>query len=196
MRIELLRALNRRAVQASVDVVGRIAPDDLARPTPCAEWTVADLLAHMTVQHHGFAAAARGDGADPEVWRAGPSPDDPAAAYAVAAEDVLAAFEQAKPDFWLPEITTAVAIPAATAISFHLVDYVAHAWDVAQAIGLPYRPDPEVTEAALTVALAVPDGAERLEPGAAFRPGVPASPDSDALTRLLAALGRSADWRR
>lgn len=195
MRIESLRTLNRRAVQTSVDVVSRITPQDLTRPTPCAEWTLADLLAHMTVQHQGFAAAARGDGADPEAWRAGPSPDDPVAAYAVAADDVITAFKDAESDFWLPEITTAVAIPAATAISFHLVDYVAHAWDVAQAIGLPYQPDPELAEAALAVALAVPDGAERLEPGAAFRPGVPAAADSDALTRLLAALGRSMEWR-
>ena len=61
-------APNRRA---EVDRRRRIGPDwpISTEPTPCEGWTLADLLAHMTVQHRGFAAAARGLGADPDVWR-------------------------------------------------------------------------------------------------------------------------------
>lgn len=32
----------------------------MSRPTPCAGWSLRDLLARMTVQHRGFAAAAAG----------------------------------------------------------------------------------------------------------------------------------------
>ena len=63
-----VRELDRRAVRASVDMVAKVTIEDLGRPTPCAGWTLADLLAHMTAQHRGFAAAA--EGAEP-IWPCG-----------------------------------------------------------------------------------------------------------------------------
>jgi Mycothiol maleylpyruvate isomerase N-terminal domain len=60
-----LRSGHRIAVLASVDVINTVTSKDLHRATPCDGWDLSQLLAHMTVQHHGFAAAARGDGADP-----------------------------------------------------------------------------------------------------------------------------------
>src|SRR5258705_7417724 len=62
------RSFYRAAVLASVDIVDNVTPNDLHRPTPCAGWDLSRLLAHMTVQHRGFAAAASGDGADPARW--------------------------------------------------------------------------------------------------------------------------------
>ncbi|MGH7292829.1 MAG: maleylpyruvate isomerase N-terminal domain-containing protein, partial [Myxococcota bacterium] len=52
-----LLPLHRIAVLASIDVVDTVRPEDLHLPTPCAGWNLVDLLAHMTVQHRGFAAA-------------------------------------------------------------------------------------------------------------------------------------------
>src|SRR5580700_3406614 len=49
--------LDARAVRASVQIVSQASVADLARPTPCPDWTLAELLAHMTAQHNGFAAA-------------------------------------------------------------------------------------------------------------------------------------------
>lgn len=63
-----LRPLHRLAVTVSVDIVADVTRADLASPTPCAGWDLRDLLTHMTVQHNGFAAAARGSGADLAVW--------------------------------------------------------------------------------------------------------------------------------
>ena len=65
-----IRLLHRTAVLQSIDVVDTVREADLVRPTPCEGWNLLDLLAHMTVQHRGFAAAARGFGADMETWRA------------------------------------------------------------------------------------------------------------------------------
>src|SRR5260370_38011741 len=91
-----IRPAHRAAVMASVDVVNSVTPKDLQRPTPCDGWDLSHLLAHMTVQHHGFAAAARGDGANPARWDtaavAGVVTIDPARTYAAAAADVLDAF--------------------------------------------------------------------------------------------------------
>ncbi|MFD0887050.1 maleylpyruvate isomerase family mycothiol-dependent enzyme [Streptosporangium algeriense] len=94
-----VQEFDRRAVPAGVDVVAEVTLDDLGRPTPCEGWTVADLLAHMTVRHHGFAAAARGTGADLEVWKVRPLGDDAVPLYTRAAEDVLAAFAEDTPRF-------------------------------------------------------------------------------------------------
>ncbi|GAB3812003.1 TIGR03086 family metal-binding protein [Micromonospora zhanjiangensis] len=197
MAIDDLRDLDRRAVRASVDVLTGAAGLDLTRPTPCAGWNLGELLAHMTVQHHGFAAAAEGNGADPAVWRPAPPGADPVGAYVAAADRVVTAFaDPAVPErtLVLPEISDRLTFPAAQAIGFHFIDYVVHGWDLARALGRPYELDPELAPAALAVARQVPDGERRLRPGASFAPGLPVSPDAPVLDQILALLGRSPAW--
>jgi len=192
-------AFDAQAVRASVDLVDQVTARDLARPTPCADWTLHGLLRHMIAQHYGFAAASAGD-ADLAHWtlrRLGP---DPAAAYRAAAECVLGAFAAdgaLDREFALPEISQNLMFPAAQAISFHLVDYVVHSWDVARTLGLDAGLDPALVEAALRVAQAVPGGAARLEPGAAFGPVVdwPDGAGGSGLDRLVAQLGRAPGWQ-
>jgi uncharacterized protein (TIGR03086 family) len=190
--------LDARAVRASVQVVSQVSAADLAWPTPCAGWTIADLLAHMTAQHNGFAAAAAGHGADLVRWQTGAPAADPAGEYAAAAERVLAAFAAADVlagEFELPPISTEIRFPAAEAIGFHFVDYVVHGWDVARALGLDYHLDPDVLAAALSIARTVPDGERRRRPGAAFAPRVAASA-TGMLDEVVALLGRRPDWPR
>ncbi|HEY1624866.1 MAG TPA: TIGR03086 family metal-binding protein [Streptosporangiaceae bacterium] len=192
-----------RAVQGSVRVVAEVREPDLPKPTPCAGWTLTDLLIHMTVQHRGFAAAAAGDGADLSHWQAGQldrsrlvseylSEYQSAAAAVIsafAAEDVLVR------KFCLPEISTQLPIPAEQAIGFHLVDYVVHGWDVARTLGLGYDVDPDVLDTALLIAQAVPDDDERRRvPGAPFAPRID-SPTGKPLDRVLTLLGRDPAWR-
>lgn len=189
-----IRELDRRAVRASVDLVAKAAAEDLGRPTPCAGWTLADLLAHMTAQHHGFAAAAEGPGADLAAWRVEPSGDDALSAYAAAAERVTTAFAQdgvLDREFALPEFGKDLTFPAAQAIGFHFIDYLVHGWDVAQSLGVAFTAEPELVEAAWPIARAVPDDGRRRRPGAAFQPGLVIAEDADRFDRILAMLGRS-----
>jgi uncharacterized protein (TIGR03086 family) len=193
--------LDAAAVRASVEVAVKVSEADLDRATPCAGWTVADLLTHMTVQHEGFAAAARGNGADLSHWQ--PRPSETAetaealvAAYAAAADQVIEAFAAdgtADRAFDLPEISFPGPFPARQAIGFHLVDYVAHGWDVARSLDLGYDLEPDVLDAALLIARAVPDGDHRLRPGAAFAPQVNTTPTTP-LNEILALLGRHPAW--
>jgi uncharacterized protein (TIGR03086 family) len=188
--------LDARAVRASVRVVWQASATDLARPTPCAGWTLADLLAHMTAQHDGFAAAAAGEGADLVRWQTGAPAADPVGEYAAAAERVLAAFAAADVlarEFVLPEISARLRFPAAEAIGFHFVDYVVHGWDVARALGLDYDLEPDVLAAAWPIAWSVPDGERRRRPGAAFAPRV-AVTGGGVLDEIVALLGRRPDW--
>ena len=81
-------------------------------------------------------------------------------------------------------------LPGRLAIGFHLVDYAVHGWDVARTIGVPYHPAGDVLAATVEIARMVPDGAERLEPGAAFAPALPVAAGTDPLTEILLRLGR------
>jgi len=198
-------ALDAQAVRASLDLVTQATARDLTRPTPCADWTLHGLLRHMIAQHYGFAAASAGDG-DLARWQLRPLGADPVAAYRAAAERVLDAFAAdgaLDREFPLPEITRDLMFPARQAISFHLVDYVVHSWDVARTLGLPVHLDPALLEVALRVAKAVPGGDARVEPGAAFGPAVDWSGDSggsagsggSCLDQIVALLGRSPGWQ-
>ncbi|MFI1732645.1 TIGR03086 family metal-binding protein [Streptomyces acidicola] len=189
-----LRHLDAQAVRNSAALVRQVTPGDLLRPTPCSEWTLTGLLAHMTAQHRGFTAAALGHGRDLTHWRVRPLAVDAAAEYDEAAEQVIAAFATVTaPDrpFVLPELPAVQRFPADRAIGFHLLDYVVHSWDVARSLGLTYEPGPELLAAALPVARAVPDGVHRLAPDSPFRPALPPDDEAGTLERILLALGRS-----
>jgi uncharacterized protein (TIGR03086 family) len=181
------------ATRGSAEMVARVAPSDLSLPTPCAAWDLRPLLAHMTVQHRGFAAAAAGRSVS---WEPVPA-DDPVADYAAAASEVITAFASPgvlERPFVLPEIPRAPSFPGRVAIGFHLVDYVVHGWDVARTLGAHYAPAEEVLAATLPVARAVPEGDARLAPGAAFAPALPVTAGASALDEILLRLGRDPSW--
>jgi uncharacterized protein (TIGR03086 family) len=192
-----LLELHRRVVRRSVEIVDSVSADQLGKATPCAEWTLEDLLGHMIAQHHGFAASAEGNTSALSVWEVHPVGDSPAETYAAAADRVIAALAAdgvLERRFWLPEIRDGGPYPAQTAIGFHLVDNVVHGWDVAASVGVDATYAPDLVAAALTVAEQVPDGAPRLVPGAAFRPALPMSEHPSPMYRMLAILGRSPAW--
>jgi uncharacterized protein (TIGR03086 family) len=190
-------ARDAEAVQATVRLVSLVTPADLAKPTPCDGWSVRDLLAHMTVQHDGFAAAAAGDGADLARWQPREAGPDPVGEYAAAAGRVLAGFAADGAlgrEFALPEISPVLRFPAAQAISFHFVDYVVHGWDVARSLGRDVELAPATLDAALAVARAVPDGEPRRRGLMPFAPGVPVAATAAVLDQIVALLGRRPGW--
>ena len=105
---------------------------------------------------------------------------------AFAAEGALAH------DFALAEL--GASFPAGLAVSFHLVDYVVHTWDVAASLGIPVEFSADLLAAALEVAAQVPDGSSRLREGASFAPGLDVAADAPVLDRVLSLLGRSPRW--
>jgi uncharacterized protein (TIGR03086 family) len=192
-----IRELDRAAVRYSVELTDQASAADLIRPTPCAGWSLGDLLAHMTAQHRGFAAAARGHGDDLVGWELPPIDVDLIAHYREAAGDVLDAFAgvDSLGERWsLPELSTEVTFSAGRAIGFHFIDYLVHGWDVARSLDLPYEPPDGLTAAARPIAEAVPEGERRLQPGAAFAPRLAIPDQASTMDRILLLLGRRPDW--
>ncbi len=184
IELAALLDLDRRAVQASVAAAGDLSDADLDKPTPCGDWTLADLVAHMTVQQRGFAAAARGRGADPDLWASRrQAADGPgtSTAYAAISADLLGAFADPQlgdTGFLLPEIRDGGPFPAHVAVS-RVRHVELHA---------------DVLAASLAIAEQVPDGPERDQPHAAFSHRRPAACDTPPLERILLLLGRSPTW--
>ncbi|WP_430782794.1 TIGR03086 family metal-binding protein [Actinoplanes sp. G11-F43] len=190
---EDLRAADAAAVRAGVAVVERVSVADLGLATPCAGWDLGDLLGHMTAQHRGFAAAARGHGDDPGAWVEERAGADAVREYVLAAGEVLETFAGEgeavlERTFHLPE--AGGALPARLAIGMHLVDYAVHGWDVARTIGAAYRLDDDVLAATLEIVRAVPDGPGRLAPGSPFGPGRAVPAGAGPLDEILLRLGR------
>lgn len=187
---------HQRVLATSAIVVARVAEPDLDLPTPCAGWDVRRLLAHMIGQNHGFAAAAGGAGPDVALFADREPGPDHVADYEASARRVADAFAAVDPAsaVWLAEISTTQSFPAPVATSFHLIDYVAHAWDVARAIGATVEFDDDVLAEAVRVAESLPDSPSRATGDAAFRPRLPVSADTPPLDRFLRLLGRDPGW--
>lgn len=190
-----LLAFHRTAMATAVDLVDQIERFDL--PTPCAGWDLGRLLAHMTAQNHGFAAAARGDAFELRTWAEVPST---APAFAESAAEVVEAFaaDGALGRDWslLAGADQELKVPGGTALGFHFIDYVVHSWDVGVSIGRPPVFSVEVLTAAETLAFEVPlTGPARTGPYAPFAPAVMAAADSGPMDRILAVLGRDPNWK-
>ncbi len=193
--------LDRRALAAAGEAVAAVTAAQLSGPTPCRDWALRDLLAHLVAHNLGFAAAARGEQVPAEVWDGGPVGDHPYPVYAEsaqAASDAFAAPGALDRQIELPGLG---AFPLRIAIGFHFVDYLIHGWDVARAIGLtsgPGRgaegPGSELTATALKFASRWPDVPQLRGPGAPFGPKVDVPAVAPPFDRLLGLLGRSPDW--
>lgn len=162
--------LHDRALRHSVVIVSTVPAGWWAASTPCADWTLRDLVAHLVAGNDAFASAVTGEPAGPGVLTPGA---DPAREHAESAERVARALTAPGRE-----------APGAAA---HLLDVVVHSWDVAAGLGRTLALEPDLVDAAAQAAArAVPDGAAR---GSRFAPPLPGH-RSDPLDRLLAFLGR------
>ncbi|MBV9278961.1 MAG: TIGR03086 family protein [Chloroflexi bacterium] len=191
-----LLQIHRRVMEQSVAIVNHVTIDDLARPTPCEGWTLRDLLAHMMGQNYGFAAAARAR-QDRSAFAPRPVGSDPAGEYQASATRVVDAFSTPgllDGHMYLPEVRDGMVLPAVTAVEFHVVDYVVHAWDVARTIGVSIEYDDDILQVARRIAEEVPDTAKSPEPHTPFGPALRTTSGA-ALDQIVAMLGRSPEWR-
>lgn len=157
--------------------------------TPCAPWTVADIVQHAIDTERSFldqrglplpeaAPASGGDGDPGERWRAH-SRD----VTAVLARDGVA---QTQYDGYFGPTTV-----AATMADFYGWDLVIHGWDIARATGQDWA----LTEDEVRQLSATADGwGPALYSDGVCGPAVDLPAGASAQDRLLARLGRDPSW--
>jgi uncharacterized protein (TIGR03086 family) len=185
------RPLYRRAVAQTETIVAAVAPDQFDLPTPCPEYDVRTLLAHIT---GGLTRTALVGEGDPDAL-ARPSmaegiPDDGwPAAYRIAAARATAAWaDDAKLDA-LVEVPWGK-VPGRIALSGYVQEVLAHGWDLAQATGQPTEGDPELANWALAISRRILPPEIRGQEGVPFGPVVEVPADATPYTQLAAWLGR------
>jgi uncharacterized protein (TIGR03086 family) len=182
----------RQAFAIARDVMDNVTPEQYGLPTPCASWTVRDLLNHMC-------EGANWVGLSVDAGKA-PDPDpthgvdyvagDALAAYDAAATATLAAFEAAgDKSVELPFGT----LPAPVFMGIATTDHFTHAWDLATATGQSPDLDPELASRLLEGArLVIADAFRGPEgSGAPFGVAQAAPAGSTAAEQLAAFLGRT-----
>jgi len=185
------RPLYLRAVAQTEITVAAVTPDQLGLPTPCPEYDVRTLLAHIT---GGLTRTALVGEGDPDAL-ARPSmaegvPDDawPAAYRAAAARAAAAWSDDTKLDA-LVEVPWGK-VPGRIALSGYVQEVLAHGWDLAKATGQPTEGDPELATWALAISGRILPPEIRGQEGVPFGPVVEVPADAGPYTQLAAWLGR------
>jgi uncharacterized protein (TIGR03086 family) len=179
--------LHEKAITGLTALIAAIEPDQWTLRTPCPDWDVRDLVAHLIAEARwappllaGLTIAEVGSSLD------APLDPDPVVAWSTAQRAALRAAQE-------PHIQESVVhvsdgdIPAAEYLRQLTADYLIHGWDLAITLGLDDTLDPELVD---VVQEWFPSQA------AAYRTaGMISAPaavtDDDPQTLLLAEFGRS-----
>lgn len=176
-------AVLERAIAYALGSLAFVTPDALGRPTPCAGWTLRDLLGHL---HDSMAALQDGAESGRVSFVAVPAGDDALVKVRDRAARLLGAWANADDGalVWVHgQPMTAPLMATAGAI-----EVAVHGWDIAAACGQD-RPIPDdLAEELLELSVVLIRDADR--PGR-FGPPVPVPADAAPGARLLAFLGRS-----
>lgn len=175
----------RTALANTEKLVDGVHADQWREPTPCTQWDVRALVNHTTWVARFFAARAEGrelpsGSRDDDLLG-----DDPARAFANAADAALAAW-QARGR--AGTITLPIGeLPADAALGIQTLDTYIHAWDLARATGQDARFDGSLADDLLAFMLRVLPAPPR---DGRFAPAVEVAPDAPTLDRLVAHSGR------
>lgn len=173
-----------RAAERVAAVIDGVRIDQWTAPTPCEQWTVADLVGHLVDNHRHFQEmVGRQPAASPPVA------DDPAGAFAAVRAQTSADLRdperaQTTYDGHFGEQTFAWAVD-----SFITTDLVVHGWDLAMATGQDYDIPPEEIS---RITAEVEEWGEAARSPEVFGPAVEVEDTADAQTRFLALVGRQA----
>lgn len=178
------------ALEAAVDEFGRrlaaVAPDQWSSPTPCDEWDVQYLVAHVVGGNRFACAVLAGSSFGDAIAEVMSSPQlgtDPVAAWSSTAAAQAAAFHQpgaldALVDHPVGQIT------GGDLLGFRTFDITLHAWDLARAIGADATLPGELVAHVLGIVESGPPGM-----GFGIVPAQSAA-DPEPQARLLALTGR------
>ncbi|WP_371644937.1 TIGR03086 family metal-binding protein [Streptomyces mirabilis] len=184
------RPLYTRATEQIAALVATVRPEQLAGPTPCAEFDVRTLLSHIAGGTRRIAVVgAGGDGMAVRPFLDGVEDDRWSAAYDEVRTEVRKSWAD---DARLDALVTVPwgEAPGRIALSGYVMEAVTHTWDLSESLGRPLVLDPELAEFALGIARRVLPDERRDDEELPFDSAVPTPEGADAYGRLAAYLGR------
>lgn len=179
--MDVLASLEQTFAHTSTVIAG-VRADQHDDRTPCAEWTVRQLLDHMIGVVAGLGGAAGGQAPTAFVLD-----DDPAAQFDEAAAAALVAWRT-------PGALDAVVdagpgpMPGHVLAGINLLDTATHAWDLATATGQPAELPESVATAALEASRSIVSPEIRT---GRFGPEQSVPAEATPTDRLVAFLGRT-----
>jgi len=175
-------------------VVAGVGADAWNLPSPCADWTVTQVLQHAAGDQRGFAATITGqDGpTDNPFAPSGTFDGDPVE----IAESAIAVASAAWGRFDDPTATAPSPIPPGEmtvelGVGACALDAAVHAWDIAVATAQANPLTPELAQALMPVATSI---VEPLRAYGAYAAAITPEPGDDDVAALLRYLGRRPDW--
>ena len=188
---EMIELFN-RATQEFDTRVHAVRSEQWGDPTPDTDWDVRALVNHLVVEQLWVPETLAGKTVEEVGGRldgdhTGP---DPVATWEQAVADSRATFAQPGAMDRIVHLTGRDA-PARDYCREMTADAIVHSWDLAKGIGADDQLDPELVEYAFDVFNAMKDD---LATSGMFAEPVPVPDDAPLQTRLLAVVGRRADW--
>lgn len=187
--MERIPRIHRSATDQFSGLVAQLSEDHLTRPTPCTEWDVRALVAHLVEENLWVPPLMAGETIESvgDRFAGDVVGDDPAGAWQASVGPACAALEESG----AMERTVHLSfgdVPGSEYAKQLTVDLVVHAWDLARGAGLAETLDPEGVEACL-------EWAEPWKPMLAqasehFDPPIEPGSGADPQTRLLNLFGR------
>lgn len=175
-------------------VATRVPAAQLGNPTPCPDWTVAQVLLHAAGDQHAWASSI--SSSPPSAY----NPFAPASQLDGTIDDLIEPAILAATAAWAGIDPAAGSVPTPLppfpamapelAAATCALDAAIHAWDIAVATG---QPSPLTAELARQLQPAAEATAEPLR-GFAYAAALPVQATSDPAAALLRYLGRNPSW--
>jgi uncharacterized protein (TIGR03086 family) len=177
-------------------VIARLGDDDWARPTPCDEWSVRDIVNKLVASTMTFAAFGRRAPLDPPLDLVHPVEmlgDDPLGVYLAAAADCRAVWREAGAlDGSAP--STVGEFPAKAVLNARIFDTTILTWDVASATGQFHGIDDDLAAYVRRIAEALVPNVRAVSPQR-YKDPVDVTDESSVVAGMVAATGRDPEWR-
>jgi uncharacterized protein (TIGR03086 family) len=170
-------------------VLAGVSPDQLSASTPCASWTVRDLINHIVGGTTFFAVTAE-TGAAPTGEASDFTTGDYVSEFKEGAARAVQAFEAEGAMEKMMKLPFAE-LPGSVFVNIASVDTFTHGWDLARATGQPTDLSPELAAELLALAQGfLPDSLRGQDGQAPFGPKVEPAAGACAADQLAAFLGR------
>jgi uncharacterized protein (TIGR03086 family) len=177
-----------QAFASTGGILANVSADDLDLSTPCASWTVRDLVNHIVGGTTYFSVTAE-TGAAPPVSDADHTTGDFKAEFEEGAQRAVQAFSAPGAMEKVMKLPFGE-LPGSIFVLIAATDSFTHGWDLAKATGQPTDLDPAIAAQLFEAAQVIPDEMRGPDGQSPFGPKVEVPDSASAADKLAGFMGR------